>query len=515
MAVTDFLERGALINPDGLCVVMGEKRYTYRQMVGLMNRIANGLVSLGYGLNRNAAVLSDNHPEGYACSLGIMRSGMAYVPMDFRNSAEDNFRILDWGDAEVLFYGSRFHDQVLDFRDRLPKLQHLICLDHPLEDISGLMDWCSAFPDGSPKVEIPAGATSWLQTGSGTSGDFKMAMIPHRAYHSFTAYQSIWLADPQPVMLVAAPITHAGGGLSYRVIAAGGTLILMEKPDPQAVLKAIEELRITSLFLPPTVIYRLLDQPNVRDFDYRSLRCLAYSAAPMSVEKLRLALDVFGPVLAQGYGQTEALGIAHMTPEEHFIDGQVAPDSRLSACGRPALPFCRTVIMNDENEILPQGATGEICVRGDQVMAGYYKNPYATRKTIIDGWCHTGDVGFFDEEGYLHINDRKKDLIITGGFNVYPTEIEQAITSFEAVSDCAVIGVPDENWGEAVKAVVELAPGKTVTGPEIMARVKERLGSVKAPKSVDFITELPRSARGKVLKRALRERYWQGKTRKI
>ena len=515
MAVTDFLERGRLINPDGVCVIMGSTRYTYTHMVKLMNKIANGLLSLGYVLERNVAVLSDNDPDGYACSLGIMRSGMAYIPMDSRNSAEDNERILDWGDAEVLFYGSRFHEQVQSIQTALPKLQHLVCIDKPMDDVPCLADWADSFPKTSPPVEVSADAISWLQTGSGTSGDFKMAMITHRAYHCFVAHHLISIPDPNPVMLVAAPITHAAGGLSYHVLAEGGRLVLIEKPDPQLVLKSIEEYKITKLFLPPTVIYRLLDQPNVREFDYSSLRYLVYSASPMSVEKLRLALDVFGPVMAQGYGQTEVLGIANMTPEEHFVDGRVAPDRRLSACGRPAMPYCRTVIMNDQNEILPHGETGEICVRGDQVMRGYYKNPYATARTIMDGWCHTGDVGFFDEEGYLHISDRKKDMIITGGFNVYPTEIEQAITSLDGVSDCAVIGVPHEDWGEAVKAVVELAPGKMVSEKEIIAFCRARLGSVKTPKTVDFVDELPRSARGKVLKRVLRDEYWKGQKRKI
>lgn len=484
-------------------------------MVKLVNRIANSLNAAGFGIGRNAAVLSDNDPDAYACSLGIMRSGMAYVPMDFRNSKEDNYRILDFGDSEVLFYQSKFHDQIQEMRPRLPKLKHLICIDKTVDDIPSLMGWIAPSPDSPPRVEVPEGATSWLQTGSGTSGDFKMAMQPHRANHSFVAYQLLWLPDPKPVMLVAAPITHAAGGLSYHVLAVGGTLVLMDKPDPQRVLKMIQDFKVTKIFLPPTVIYRLLDQSNVHDFDYSSLKYLVYSAAPMSVSKLRLALDVFGPVMAEGYGQTEALGITNMAPEEFFMNGQVAPDFRLSSCGRPALPFCRTVIMNDENEILPQGETGEICVRGDQVMAGYYKNPYATKSAIIDGWCHTGDVGFLDDEGYLHIIDRKKDMIITGGFNVFPSEVEQFITSLDPVQDCAVIGVPDEHWGEAVKAVIETKPGKTVTEEEIISTCKERLGSVKAPKSVDFIESLPRSTRGKVLKRILRNRYWQGRNRKI
>ncbi|MBI5439859.1 MAG: AMP-binding protein [Deltaproteobacteria bacterium] len=513
--VTDFLERGALVNPQGVCVRKGEKQYTYAHLVKTMNRIANGLLAGGYGLGRNGAVLCDNDPDGYACTLGIMRSGMAYVPMDFRNSAEDNERILDFGDAEVLFYGSRFHEQVQGYRARLPKLKQVVCIEKAMDDLPGLPSWLESFPDSSPAVEVPPEATSWLQTGSGTSGDFKMAMIPHRAYHSFAAYGLLWLPDPNPVMLVAAPITHAGGGLSYHVLATGGTLVLIDKPDPDEVLDAVGRYGITKVFLPPTVIYRLLDHPRVRDFDYRTLKYLIHSAAPMSVERLKSALEVFGPVLADGYGQTEALGIANKGPGENFVGGKVAPDSRLSACGRPALPFSRTAILSEGNELLPQGSTGEICVRGDQIMKGYDKNPYATRQTLVDGWCHTGDVGFFDEEGYLHLVDRKKDLIITGGFNVYPNEIEQVIASFDAVSDCAVIGVPHDDWGEAVKAVVELVPGKSVTAQELLAAVRQRLGGVKTPKSVDFVPELPRSTRGKVLKRVLRDRYWEGQGRKI
>ncbi len=515
MAITDYLERGAMINKDGNCLIMGEKQYSYRQVLKFMNQIANHLIGSGYGIGRNAAVLSGNDPDAYICTLGIMRSGMAYIPMDFRNSVEDNFKILEYGDCEVLFFQSSFSEQIENLRPRLPKLKDLICVDKIVNDIPCLKDWLKNTRKTPPKLEVPLEATAWLQTGSGTSGDFRMAAQPHRAYHAFVAYQSSWLPDPNPIMLVAAPITHAAGGLSYHILAEGGSLVLLEKPDPQLMLSAIQNYKITKLFLPPTVIYRLLEQPNIHNFDYSHLKYMIYSAAPMSLEKLRMAIDVFGPVLAEGYGQTEALGIANKKPEEHFVNGKLAPDSRLSSCGKPSLPYCRTVIMNDDNKILPQGETGEICVRGDQVMSEYYKNPSATNETIIDGWCHTGDVGYFDDEGYLHINDRKKDIIISGGFNIFPNEIEQAISMFDAVQDCAVIGVPDDDWGEAVKAVIELSPGKTIIEKEIIDLCKKRLGSVKAPKSVDFVDSLPRSTRGKVLKRVLRDQYWKGLRRKI
>jgi acyl-CoA synthetase (AMP-forming)/AMP-acid ligase II len=240
-----------------------------------------------------------------------------------------------------------------------------------------------------------------------------------------------------------------------------------------------------------------------------------YGAAPMSVEKLKKAITVFGPVMTGGYGQTEApASISYMTPEEHFIDGKLAPDERLSSVGRPNA-LVRVAILDDSNAVVEPGATGEICVRGDLVMKGYYKAPDKTAETIVDGWLHTGDVGYLDGEGYLHITDRKKDMIISGGFNVYPGEVEQVLWSLPAVQDCAVIGVPDDKWGEAVKAVVELNAGHTATAEELIALCKEKLGSVKAPKTVDFIAALPRSAAGKVLKKDLRQTYWTGQQRKI
>jgi acyl-CoA synthetase (AMP-forming)/AMP-acid ligase II len=290
---------------------------------------------------------------------------------------------------------------------------------------------------------------------------------------------------------------------------------VLAKPDPVALLDMIEQHRVTELFLPPTVIYRLLETPGIEQRDLTSLRYIMYGAAPMSVGKLRQALQRFGPVMLQGYGQTEATGgIAALRPGDHFVDGEIAGDERLSACGLPS-PLYKLAIMDAQNRPMPLGETGEICVRGDNVMRGYYKQPDKTAETVIDGWLHTGDMGHLDADGFLHITDRKRDVIISGGFNVYPGEIEQVLWTHPAVLDCAVIGVPDEQWGEAVKAVVELKPGGQAGADELIALCRERLGGIKAPKSVDFVTQLPRSPVGKVLKKDLREPYWKNAGRRI
>ncbi|MEY2874499.1 MAG: long-chain fatty-acid-CoA ligase, partial [Pseudomonadota bacterium] len=357
-----------------------------------------------------------------------------------------------------------------------------------------------------------------LMPTGGTTGLPKGVMLTHRNLCTSITF-SIINATYQPqdaiVNLAAAPMTHSAGFLSLPATARGGTVVVLTKPDPAALLDTIEQHGVTELFLPPTVIYRLLEAPGIRQRKLSSLRYFMYGAAPMSVGKLKEALQVFGPVMFQGYGQTEAPGgIAILRPGDHFVDGQVAPDERLSACGLPSV-LNALAIMDDEARPLPQGRSGEICVRGDIVMKGYYKQPDKTAETIIDGWLHTGDVGHLDAQGYLHITDRKRDVIISGGFNVYPSEVEQVLWTHPAVLDCAVIGVPDDKWGEAVKAVVELKPQSQVGAEELIALCKERLGSVKAPKSVDFVPLLPRSPVGKVLKKDIRAPYWHKAERRI
>jgi acyl-CoA synthetase (AMP-forming)/AMP-acid ligase II len=326
-------------------------------------------------------------------------------------------------------------------------------------------------------------------------------------------------ADTYPVNLAAAPMTHTAGALSIPTSARGGKVVIVTRPEPKLVFGIIKKQRVTEFFLPPTVIYRLLSMVSpmkrrlaklLKKVDFSSVQYIFYGAAPMSVDKLKEAIRFFGPIMMGGYGQMEApASISFLRPEEHFkngIGGPLADDTRLQSVGRP-LPLVQVEIMDDDNNVLKAGETGEICVRGDLLMKGYYKDPEKTAETIVDGWLHTGDIGHLDNEGYLYITDRKKDMIISGGFNVYPQEVEQVIWSHPAVQDCAVIGVPDEDWGEAVKAVIELKSGQTVDPEQIIKLCKEKLGSVKAPKTVDIIHELPRSHNGKVLKKELRATY--------
>jgi len=310
---------------------------------------------------------------------------------------------------------------------------------------------------------------------------------------------------PRPVYLALAPLTHAAGVLCFPMMTLGGRVVIMPKPDLAECLVLIGQYRVTHTFLPPTLIYMLLEHPALAAADLTSLQCFWYGAAPISPVKLEEAIKKFGPVMAQLFGQTEApMMISTMAPADHFLpDGSIARH-RLASAGRPS-PLVTLAIMDENGTLLAAGARGEIVVRGPLVMPGYYKNPKATEEVSAHGWHHTGDIGYLDEDNFLYIVDRAKDMIITGGFNVYSVEVEQALLAHEAVLDCAVIGLPDEKWGERVTAVVQLREGQSASPAELTAFVKSRIGSVKAPKQVETWADLPRSKVGKVLKKEIRE----------
>ena len=517
MAIIDFFDRGWRIDPEATAYIQGERSYSFRETGELSCRIANALLGAGFGREAKGAVWADNDVTAWTCTLGLWRAGMAWIPVNGRNAPDENQFILDFFDCEVLFFQQAFAPVVEALRPRLPKIKLWICIDAELTGTPSLEQWSAGQPSMAPLVDVGMDDVVVLSPTGGTTGAPKGVMNTHRVFQTcFAHFMTALPYDGQrPVNMAAAPMTHTAGILSLPCTAQGGTVVVLPKPDPALLLGSIARHRVTEFFLPPTVIYRLLDIPGIEKLDFSSLKYFMYGAAPMSVEKLKRAIEVFGPVMAGGYGQTEAAAsIATLPPSAHFRNGELASDERLSSVGRPN-PLIRVEIMDERNQVLPKGETGEICVRGDLVMKGYYKAPDKTAETIIDGWLHTGDIGHIDGEGYLHITDRTKDMIISGGFNVYPSEVEQVIWAHPAVQDCAVIGVPDDQWGEAVKAVVELNAGQSVSDEEIVALCKRQLGSVKAPKSVDFVAALPRSPVGKVLKKDLRAQYWEGVQRKI
>ena len=500
MRLTDYLDKGASLGPEAPCLTTGGRTLTYGGVQALSWQIARALDWSGVRPGNKVAILSANDPIAFSCVFGISRAGAVWCPVNPRNEAAENRDLLDFFDCTCLIFQAAFASLVTKILPDLPKLTTLVCLDGEHPNATPFRQWLADLPGEPWQAEPPDDMVMLVGTG-GTTGRPKGVMLTG---HNIETMSALTLMSypfcPRPRYLALAPLTHAAGVLCFPVMTLGGEIVIMPTPDLTEFLALAEKNKITHTFLPPTLIYMLLDHDRLAQTDTSHLRCLWYGAAPMSASRLEEALTKIGPVLGQLFGQSEApMMISTLAPAEHFRDDGSLATERLSSAGRPT-PLTTVAIMDDEGNLLGPGQRGEIVARGPLVMAGYYKNPQASAEAARHGWHHTGDIGYLDDDNYLFIVDRAKDMIITGGFNVYSAEVEQVLLAHPAVQDCAVIGLPDEKWGERVTAVVQLRPGQTVTEAEVRSFVKERLGSVKAPKQVEVWPDLPRSKVGKVLK---------------
>ena len=519
MLYVDFLDKGIERFPDNVILLDGDRSWTYREIGNLVDRIANALLASGLTPGSKVAIYSPNHANAFACQYGALRAGCIWVPLNHRNAADTTLDSLNHLGIDWLFFHSSLSKHLTVTPNTVPTLKGAVYLDDERDlDIGvGLGSWTRQFPERYDFPQRKSSDIAAILSTSGTTGKPKGIVLSNRAFATMVAQYNIVFPDTAPqVHLVVAPLSHAAGMFVTTFLARGGTNILLEKADPLSIMEAIERYRVNAIFLPPTLIYMMLAHSRVRDFDYSSLTTILYGSAPMSLEKLREALSIFGPVLAQTYGQSEALMmLAFMSQNEHAVALEnPALVNRLRSAGREG-PLMRVAIMDDDGNMMPAETRGEIVVRGDILFDHYYADEKATAEATAHGWHRTGDIGFKDADGYVYLIDRKKDIIISGGFNVFPGEVEQAVLAHQAVKDCAVVGRPDPKWGEAVHAAIEIKDGASFDEAEFIAFCKERLGSLKAPKSVSIEENLPRSTVGKVLRREVRARYWIGKERAI
>jgi len=519
MRAIDYFDKSAEIHPERVAIEEGETAYSYAETKAWSEKIARAMWANGAIPEERAAIFSQNHPAVLFCMLGILRAGAAWVPINFRNAADANIEYLNYSETAWLFYHSRFRDQAHEIKKRVPSIRHFICIDGKEEGRPSLAQFVAqasqnAMPDGSDAHGDLERMMGLVPTG-GTTGPARGVRVTNLAWGAMTEMAThYWRGgDCVPVCLCTAPLSHAAGVVAFTMFALGGTNMILPGFDALVVLRAIEQHRVTHLFLPPTALYDLLAHPEVEKFDYSSLRVFLLAGSPVSPDKFKRAVEVFGPCMCQSYGQTEApmlltwldpATVAAATAGEH--------PERLRSCGR-ATSAVRVAIMNDSGEILPARQCGEIVARGTLVTGGYHNLPEATAQIRQHGWHHTGDIGYMDEDGYVYIVDRKKDMIISGGFNVYCAEVESAIMALPEVKECAVIGVPDEKWGEAVKAIV--VKHGALTESEVIAHCKAKLGGVKSPKSVEFWPELPKTAAGKLDRKTMRKPYWAAVDRAV
>ena len=519
MNVGTLFTKSARTFPERLAIAYGDYELTYQQANTRINRLANALRNLGIQKGSNVAILLHNCPEFIETLFACFKAGIGTVPINFRLHPKECAFIINHSEAVAVVLGEDFRDSLYALKNEMPKVKHYICMTEPLEGMISYEKLLQGRSAGFTDEQVERDALAWLFYTSGTTGRPKGAMLTHHVLMMMTMnfFADMSPLGPEDVVLHAAPLSHGSGLYGIPNVAKGAANVILQSKsfEPKIVLETIQRRKVTNMFLAPAMIKRLVTSPEVDRYDLSSIKCINYGGAPIYEEDLKEAVRKMGQVFVQLFGQAESpMTISYLRKEEHLLEGTEEQMRRLTSAGIPRTDL-EVKIFDFNDKELPPGEMGEIVVRGEVVMKGYWRNPEATAETLRGGWLHTGDLGIMDEKGYVYILDRAKDMIISGGENIYSREIEDVILKHPAVYEVAVIGVPDEKWGESVKAIVALRPGHKATGEELINFCKEHLASYKKPKSVDFIDAIPKNPYGKVLKRELREKYWAGEARRV
>ena len=500
--------------PERIMFIQDDRSWTYREM---QDAIAQWVALLqGRGLQRGGGVgvLSPNRPEVWLTQTAVPFAGGRYTALHPLGSFDDHLYACDEAELSILFVAPNYAPRAAQLLQHAKTLRHVFTFGPTEEGIGENLETVLAAVTPGALDAGPQGPNdiAWLLYTGGTTGVPKAAMLSSRAIAQMGFSVSTgWDLPAERRFLASAPISHAAGMPILATLLAGGTTVLQSSFNAGDWMRAVTQHRITLSLLVPTMIYAVLDHPDLASADLSSLQTVLYGASPMSPTRLIEAIDRIGPVFMQLYGQTECAGIAtSMWRSQHDVSNA----ARLASCGTP-MPGNRVEVLNEQNQPVPAGEAGEICVAGPTVMQGYWKQPELTAATIIDGWLHTGDMATVDADGYFTIVDRKKDMIISGGFNVFPREIEDVISTDPSVSMVAVIGVPDEKWGEAVMAVIVPKPGASIDEDAIKSLVREHKGPVYAPKTIEVVDAIPLTPVGKPDKKTLRAKYWVGATRSV
>ena len=499
--------------PDAVALHVGDTSLTFGQLDERSSRAAQAFKAAGIGFGDRVAFIEKNGAEFFDVAFGLAKLGAVCVAVNWRLAPPEMLQIIEDCHARVAVVGSEFFGHIEAIEDELTRVHTVVAVGehHRWPEFA---DWIAAHPAEDPGVITGPGDVADQLYTSGTTGLPKGVMLSNdNVFGGLVEVVDQWRFSADSVNLVVMPMFHiAGAGWAMLGLLFGCTNIVMRDVDPAAILKAIPRHGITNAVLVPAVIQFLLITPGVDDTDFSTLRAITYGASPISDEVLSQALQRFGCEFIQVYGMTETTGaIAQLDAVDH--DPKNRPEL-LRSCGKP-YPWVQVRIVDANGEDVPTGTVGELWTRSRQNMLGYWNNPDATAATVTpDGWLKTGDAGYVDDKSYLFLFDRVKDMIVTGGENVYPAEVENVLMEHPGIGDVAVIGVPDPKWGEAVKAIVVPA-GTPPSESDVIAFARERLAGYKLPKSVDFATSLPRNPSGKLLKRELREPYWQGVERRV
>ena len=497
--------------PDRTAFVWDGGAMTYAATQDLIGRMQGVFARAGFSRGGRVALLTANRAETWCAGVAAQLCGMGITWLHPMGSLDEQLdQLVDSCALALVVDATTFLARGGELAARAHTLTHVFTIGKAAYGVD-LLATADAYGAATAKDTATPDDEATLNYTGGTTGKSKGVLRRHREYGAFV---SAILADfeipPTPRYLTVAPISHVAGTKVLPVLHLGGTVHMLKGFDPQAVLATIERERINFTLLVPTMIYVLLDHPGLGAADLSSLEYLLYGASPMSPSRLVEGIERFGPVFGQLYGQTECYPVSVLRKADH----DKADPQLFESCGLP-ITTCDVCVLDEADEEVATGEAGEICVRGPHVMREYWRRPDQTAETLRNGWLHTGDIARADERGYLFILDRKKDMIVSGGFNIFPREVEDVLSTHPDVAMVAVVGVPDQKWGEAVNAVVVAKPGTSPDARALIDLVKARKGSVHAPKSIEFVDALPMTGVGKIDKKALRARYWKGQTRMV
>jgi acyl-CoA synthetase (AMP-forming)/AMP-acid ligase II len=515
MILGDIIKRNAQLSGDRPGLIFDGRRYTHRQFAQRVYRAANALLARGIRPQERVAILARNSSEVLEVFGAGEVSGFVTVNINHRLSVREIMEICADAEPSVLVFEADFAAAAEALRGK-SSIRLFLGIGTRAAGAESYEEAVAAASDAEPAVCAKPDDIAYLIYTSGTTGRPKGVMYDHRSFLEAARGHSHESGALEPVTcLIVMPLFHVGARIeSLCFLVLGGTIVLHRAFDPVAVLESIEREGVTAMHLAPVMIQRILDVPDRARYDTSTLQCVHYASAPMPVPLLRRALDAFGPIFTQVYGMTECLGGSVLKAHQHKPTGNEADLRRLASAGQPYFGTSLRIVRTDGCDAA-SGEIGEILIRSGGMMRGYWNNSAATIETLRDGWMHTQDLGYLDQDGFLYVVDRKKDMIISGGENIYSWEVEEALRHHPAVAEAAVIAVPDPEWGEAVKACVVLRDGARASEAELIEHCRAAIASYKKPRSIDFLDALPRLFNGKVDKKALRAPYWAGNTRQV
>lgn len=508
----DIIYRNALLNGDREAFICGHERVTFARFNERVNSLVRGLYSLGLSKGDGIGLLSWNCLECTDVSASAMKGGFIVSLFNPRMQTKELEYIINYSEVKALFVGQEFIEEADRLRHHLPHVQHYISLEGSPPGLTSYRSLIDSFPSSEPDVDIKEGDRFIIFYTSGTTGAPKGAVYTHAAKLREAKNKALQVGmRPTNKHVMILPLFHIGGWSHFwAFFCVGASNVIMPKGsfDPHATLQAIQDENATDIHIVPTHLVGMLATPGIDRYELSSLERMWYAASPMPTELLKKGIAVFGDIFAQGYGQSESgPDIAILSRESHqVVDKSPEEQKVLASCGQPCAGVHARIVDEEDHDVEP-GEVGEIVVQSKSIMAEYWNMPEETRNTIVDGWLHTGDMGYYDEKGFIYIVDRKKDMIISGGENIYPREVEEILYRHHAILEVAVIGVPDDKWVERVHAVIVLKDGKKVGTDEVIDFCKDHLARYKAPRSVEFVESLPKNPQGKILKRELREKY--------